>query len=74
MTASALPEIILTTAEEDKPDVSFHANQHSSDRGGSGGSLRLRPNLTPDSNNARLDKDDTDYGDLGRGVVLSCIS
>lgn len=55
MTASALPEIILTTAEEDKPDVSFHTNHDCSDRGGSGDSLRLRPNLTPDSNNAGLD-------------------
>lgn len=76
MTASALPEIILTTAEVDKPDVSFHTNHDFSDRGDSGGSLRLRPNLTSDSNNAGLDNVyDTDYGKgLERGVVLSCIS
>lgn len=54
MTASALPEIILTMAEEDKPDVSFHTNYDFSDRGGTRGSLLLRPNLTPDSNNVGL--------------------
>ena len=76
MTASALPEIILTPAEEDTPDVSFHTKHDFSDRGGSGGSLRRRPYLTPDSNNLGLDNVyDTRYGGgLGRGVVLSCIS
>ena len=73
MTVSGLPEIILTTAEVDKPDVSFHTNHDFSDRGGS---LRLRPNLTPDSNNAGLDNVyATNYGKgLERGVVLSCIT
>ena len=51
MTASALPEIMLTPAEEDTPDVSFHTKHDFSDRGGSGGSLRRRPNLTPISIN-----------------------
>lgn len=76
MTASALPEIMLTPAEEDTPDVSFHTKNDFSDRGGSGGGLRRRPNPTPDSNNPRLDNVyDTDYGGgLGRGVVLSRIS
>ena len=75
MTASALPEIILTPAEADTPDVSFHTKHDFSDRGGSGGSLRRRPYLTPDSNNPGLDNVYTRYGGgLGRGVVLSCIS
>lgn len=76
MTASALPEIILTPAEEDSPDVSFHTKQDFSDRGGSGSSLRRRPNLTLDSSNPGLDSVyDTGYGGgLGRGVVLSRIS
>ena len=50
VTVSALPEIKLTPAEEDTPDVSFHTYHDFSDRGGSRGSLRRRPNLTPDSN------------------------
>lgn len=76
MTASALPEIILTPAEENTPDVSFHTKQDFSDRGGSGSSLRRRPNLTLDSSNPGLDSVyDTGYGGgLGRGVVLSRIS
>lgn len=70
MTASALPEIILTPAEEDTPDVSFHTKQDFSDRGGSGSSLRRRPNLTLDSSNPGLDSVyDTGYGGgLGRGL------
>ena len=39
MRVSALPEIILTPAEEDTPDVSFHTTLDFSDRGGSGSSL-----------------------------------
>ena len=72
MMASALPEIILTPAKEDTPDVSFHTKHDFSDRGGSGSSLPRRPNLTPDSNNPGLDNVyDTRYGGgLGRGVVL----
>lgn len=74
MTASALPEIILTPAEEDTPDVSFHTKHDFSDRGGSRGSLRRRPYLTPDSNNPGLDNVYDTRRRLGRGVVLSCIS
>lgn len=35
-TASVLPEIILTPAEEDTPEVSFHTKHDFSDRGGRG--------------------------------------
>lgn len=51
MTASALPEIILTPAEEDTPDVSFHTKHDFSHRCGSGSQLRRRRLLAPDSNN-----------------------
>lgn len=37
MTAYISPEIILTPAEEDTPDVSFHTKHDFSDRGDSGG-------------------------------------
>ena len=76
MTASALPEIILTPAEEDTPEVSSHTKHDFSDRDGRVvGSLRRRRNLTPDSNNLGLENVyDTGYGGgLGRGIVFPCI-
>ena len=77
MTASALPEIILTPAEEDTPETSSHTKHDFSDCDGrvGGGSLRRRLNLTPDINNLGLENVyDAGYGGgLGRGIVFPCI-
>ena len=86
MTPSDLPEIILTPAEENTPDVSFHTKHDFSHRGGSGGSLRHRRHLAPDSNYLLFPHSnypwsnyvcDTGFvgGGRGRGEgILPCIS
>lgn len=73
VTVSALPEIILTPAGEDTPDVSFQTITMIRR-----GSLRCRPNLTPDSNNpgVRYITSTTQamVGAWGEGGVFLCIS